>query len=182
MRAKPHIIDTLRLNGDWHAPYDSAHPVIHQLPVPIRALIPLSPGAILSEVKKVWLTGVAVLVSLAAISIAQTPATAPKAASKSKAATKATPSLRTPWGDPDLQGTWFVMYDVPLERSAAANAGKEFLTDAEVAASDAQEGLNPGRNARSANSVADVDGAYNAVFNSVLKTGRRTSMIIDPPD
>ena len=87
---------------------------------------------------------------------------------------------RTPWGDPNLQGTWFVMYDVPLERSAA-NAGKEFLTDEEVAASDKKKGLDPGRNARSSG-AQDVSGAYNAVFNSVLKTGKRTSMIIDPPD
>src|SRR5262249_52472900 len=47
---------------------------------------------------------------------------------------------------------------------------------------DAQKGLNPGRNARSANAAQDVNGAYNAVFNSVLRTGKRTSMIIDPPD
>ena len=115
------------------------------------------------------------------LALAQTPAPASKAgASKAKAATKAAPSLRTPWGDPDLQGTWFVMYDVPLERSAA-NAGKEFLTDAEVAASDARKGLDPGRNARAAG-AQDVSGAYNAVFNSVLRTGKRTSMIIDPPD
>ena len=72
------------------------------------------------------------------------------------------------------------MYDIPLERSAA-NAGKEFLTDAEIAASDAKKGLDPGRNARSSG-AQDVSGAYNAVFNSVLRTGKRTSMIIDPPD
>jgi len=115
------------------------------------------------------------------LALAQTPAPAPKAtAAKSKAATKAAPSLRTPWGDPDLQGTWFVMYDVPLERSAA-NAGKEFLTDEEVAAADKKKGLDPGRNARSAG-AQDVSGAYNAVFNSILKTGKRTSMVIDPPD
>jgi len=42
--------------------------------------------------------------------------------------------------------------------------------------------VDPGRNARSANSAQDVNGAYNAVFNSVLKTSKRTSMIIDPPD
>ena len=94
---------------------------------------------------------------------------------------KAESSPRTPWGDPDLQGTWFVLADVPLERSAA-NAGKEFLTDQEVAAADEKKGLNPGRNARSADKSQDVSGAYNAVFNSVLKTGKRTSMIIDPPD
>jgi hypothetical protein len=51
-----------------------------------------------------------------------------------------------------------------------------------VEALDAQKGLNPGRNARSADQSQDVSGAYNAVFNSVLKTGKRTSMIIDPPD
>jgi len=115
----------------------------------------------------------------------------PAAPTKGKAAqTKATPAkgpakatapLRTPWGDPDLQGTWFVMADVPLERSAA-NANKEFLTDEEVAAGDIQKGLNPGRNSRSANAAQDVSGAYNAVFNSVLRTGKRTSMVIDPPD
>ena len=145
-------------------------------------MIPLSRGAILCQVKKLWISGVLVIVSLAAISLTgQTPATTSKSkASPSKAATRAAPSLRTPWGDPDLQGTWFVMYDVPLERSAA-NANKEFLTDAEVAASDGRKGLDPGRNARSTG-ANDVTGAYNAVFNSILKTGKRTSMIIDPPD
>ncbi len=88
---------------------------------------------------------------------------------------------RTAWGAPDLQGTWFVTESVPLERSAA-NAGKEFLTDEEVAALDADKTVDPGRNARSANSTQDVSGAYNAVFNSVLKTSKRTSMIIDPKD
>jgi len=116
-------------------------------------------------------------VALAGVfALAQTPGTT----SKAKATAKAPASLRTPWGDPDLQGTWFVMYDVPLERSAA-NANKEFLTDEEVAAADAKKGLDPGRNARAAG-VQDVTGAYNAVFNSILKTGKRTSMIIDPPD
>src|SRR5579885_2060114 len=64
---------------------------------------------------------------------------------KSSAASPAAPAKagnppRTPWGDPDLQGTWFVLYDVPLERSAA-NAGKEFLTDAEVEEADRKKGL-----------------------------------------
>ena len=63
-----------------------------------------------------------------------------------------------PWGDPDLQGTWFVMADVPLERSAA-NANKAELTDAEIAAADAQKGVNPGRNSRNADSAQDVSGA-----------------------
>jgi hypothetical protein len=121
-----------------------------------------------SRIQRGALASVLGLVCLAAVSMTgQTPA---KPASP-----------RTPWGDPDLQGTWFVLADVPLERSAA-NAGKEFLTDAEVAAADEKKGLNPGRNARAADKSQDVSGAYNAVFNSVLKTGKRTSMITDPPD
>jgi len=132
--------------------------------------------------------GVVALLSVAVISMpGQTPAPASKATATKQASTKAGvpakagPAPRTAWGDPDLQGTWFVLYNVPLERSAA-NAGKEFLTDDEVAAADKQKEADPGRNARSANGNQDVSGAYNAVFNSVLKTGKRTSMIIDPPD
>jgi hypothetical protein len=71
---------------------------------------------------------------------------------------------------------------VPLER-APEYAGREFLTDAEVAALDAKKAEDPGRNARAEEgSDRDVGGAYNAVFNSVLKTGKRTSMVVDPPD
>ena len=129
------------------------------------------------------LTGVVGLLLFAAVSTrGQTPASAAKSgAPKATSAPRPGTPPRTAWGDPNLQGTWFVFADVPLERSAA-NAGKEFLTDAELAAADAQKGLNPGRNARSADKAQDVSGAYNAVFNSVLKTGKRTSMIIDPPD
>jgi|SRR5579863_520190 len=127
--------------------------------------------------------GMGALVTLAAIPMAgqNAAATSKTTPARPAAVAKSGTTLRTAWGDPNLQGTWFVMYDVPLERSAA-NAGKEFLTDAEVAAADERKGVNPGRNARAADSTQDVSGAYNAVFNSILKTGKRTSMIIDPPD
>jgi hypothetical protein len=74
------------------------------------------------------------------------------------------------------------MESVPLERSTA-NANKPMLTEEEVAALDRQKAVNIGRNARAAEGTdQDVQGAYNAVFNSILKTSKRTSMIIDPPD
>jgi hypothetical protein len=127
------------------------------------------------------LAAIVILLFLAALSLTgQTPASSGKASAKATG-TNRPGALRTAWGDPDLQGIWFVLWDVPLERSAA-NAGKEFLTDQEIEASDAKKEVNPGRNARSDDKSQDVNGAYNAVFNSVLKTGRRTSMIIDPPD
>jgi len=101
-------------------------------------------------VSLIALAGVFTLASLAVVSITgQTPASPAKSTpAKSSGAAKAGTSARTPWGDPDLQGTWFVLYDVPLERSAA-NAGKPLLTDEEVAAANKQKGLNPGRNMRS---------------------------------
>src|SRR5215470_16351396 len=85
---------------------------------------------------------------LAFLLTGQTPAPATKSAPKAAAAkTGTTAGKKTAWGDPDLQGTWFVLYDTPLERSAA-NANKEFLTDEEVAAANGAKGLNPGRNMR----------------------------------
>jgi hypothetical protein len=129
------------------------------------------------------MAGVLTLASFAVVSLTgQTPAAASKSnAAKSSGAIKGAPAAKTAWGDPDLQGTWFVLFDVPLERSAA-NANKEFLTDEEVAAANKRKEAAPGRNERSTDAAQDVSGAYNAVFNSVLKTGKRTSMIIDPPD
>jgi hypothetical protein len=117
-------------------------------------------------------------------SIAQAPAsgarpTTPAAATQARGAATAKP-VRTAWGDPDLQGTWFVTEDVPLERSAA-NANREFLTDEEVDAANKQKAEAQGRNSRAGNAEQDVSGAYNAAFNSILKTGKRTSRVIDPP-
>ena len=124
------------------------------------------------------LAGVVVLVSLAVASMAgQTAST-----TKPPALPKPGPAPKTAWGEPDLQGTWFVMEQVPFERTQA-NANKPLLTDAEVEAADKAKASNVGRNARNANNATqDVEGAYNAVFNSILRTSKRTSMIIDPPD
>jgi hypothetical protein len=126
------------------------------------------------------LTGAFGLVLFLAVSMtAQAPPPTAKPAVGAKPVVAA--NIRTPWGDPDLQGTWFVTEDVPLER-AAANANKEFLTDEEVAAADKRKAEGQGRNTRAGNASQDVEGAYNAVFNSILKTGKRTSRVIDPPD
>jgi hypothetical protein len=130
----------------------------------------------------IGIAGIAVFSSTAQTPPATKGKAAPKAATSKAPAAKGKAAPKTAWGTPDLQGTWFVTEDVPLERSAA-NANKEFLTDAEVAESDARKGISPGRNTRDSKDAAqDVSGAYNAVFNSVLKTGKRTSRIIDPPD
>jgi hypothetical protein len=89
---------------------------------------------------------------------------------------------KTPWGAPDLQGIWNDEYEIPLQRPAQY-AQKEFFTDEERAAIDRQRAGIPGRDKRSSRGTEqDVGGAYNAVFLSMRPTGRRTSLIVDPPD
>jgi len=89
----------------------------------------------------------------------------------------------TPWGEPDLQGIWSVELLVPLERPNGVTT--EFYTEEQVAELDREraEGSVFGNHVRAERgSEADVAGAYNAVFTSQRPTGRRTGMVIDPPD
>jgi hypothetical protein len=91
--------------------------------------------------------------------------------------------LKTTWGDPDLPGLWSVEQLVPLQRPAGAT--KEFYTPEEIAALDKQRSQKSlfGNGVRQTRgSEADVAGAYDSVFTSQRPTGRRTSMVIDPPD
>jgi hypothetical protein len=89
---------------------------------------------------------------------------------------------KTPWGDPNLQGIWTDVYETPLQRPAKY-AGREFLTEEEVAALDQQRSAILRRDHREPQgSERDVSGAYNAVFETVKPTGRRTSLVIDPKD
>lgn len=90
--------------------------------------------------------------------------------------------LTTTWGDPNLQGIWTDVYETPLQRPARF-AGRERLTDEEVAALDAQRSAILRRDHREPlGSERDVSGAYNAVFDVVRPTGRRTSLVADPAD
>jgi len=97
-------------------------------------------------------------------------------------AAKAGPAPTTPWGQPDLQGIWLDEFDTPFERPAQ-NADKEFFTDEERTARDERAIADAGRNERAGlGSAQDVAGAYNAVFTSAKPTGRRTSLVVDPPN
>ena len=99
---------------------------------------------------------------------------------------------RTPWGDPDLQGTWTSEPEigVPFERPAQYGE-RELLTDEEYAARLKQAD----RQAAQALEEFDVTTAETANAGAVgsatsppphwLERGtasRRTSMVIDPPD
>src|SRR5919108_4307687 len=92
------------------------------------------------------------------------------------------PALTTAWGDPDLQGIWTDPYQTPLQRPPQF-ANKELFTDEERAKLDEQRAAIPRRDQRvERGTERDVAGAYNAVFQSVKPTGKRTSLIVDPPN
>jgi hypothetical protein len=92
------------------------------------------------------------------------------------------PSLKTPWGEPDLQGIWTDESDTPLQR-APKFANQEYFTDAQRAELDRERSALMRRDKRvERGTELDVAGAYNAVFTSQKRTGARTSLIIDPPN
>src|SRR5437016_1608554 len=98
---------------------------------------------------------------------------------------------RTPWGAPDITGIWGLGYVFTTIERPDEFKGKEFLTDAEVAALEKAQrergGDGTGGRARGQRgSVLDVEGAYNQAFSQsgqherVVRT-KRTSLVIDPP-
>jgi hypothetical protein len=99
---------------------------------------------------------------------------------------------RTPWGDPDLQGTWTseAELSVPFERNAQY-ADRQWLTDAEFAQRMKQtEAQLATDNAEFSVESADIANA-GAVGSATSppphwlerrETSRRTSLVVDPPD
>ncbi len=109
-------------------------------------------------------------------------AVADQAPTASVTAPAAAPVLKTPWGEPDLQGIWTDESDTPLQRSAKY-ANQEFFTEAQRAELDKERSALLSRDRRvERGTELDVAGAYNAVFMSFKHTGTRTSLIVDPPN
>jgi hypothetical protein len=107
-------------------------------------------------------------------------ASAPVAGQSSSRAVSAT-SLRTPWGAPDLQGTWTGSTITPLERPREF-ADKAVLTKDEAAALEARA---RGRAATEPQAAQGDPGTYNQIWfdpSSAVVPDRRTSLIVDPPD
>ena len=91
-------------------------------------------------------------------------------------------SVKTPWGEPNLQGIWTDEGDTPLQR-APKFANQEFFTDAQRAQLDTERSALLRRDRRvERGTELDVAGAYNALFMTQKRTGARTSLITDPPN
>ena len=124
-----------------------------------------------------------IMVVVVLLTLAPIAGQAPTATATAGDADKAGPAGKTPWGEPDLQGIWTNHYEIPLERPARY-ANKEFFTEEERADLDRQRsGLLSGPRRSERKSEQDVGGAYDAsIFLTHKPTGRRTSLIVDPPD
>jgi hypothetical protein len=92
------------------------------------------------------------------------------------------PVLKTPWGEPDLQGIWTDENDTPLQRPAKY-ANQEFFTATQRAELDEARTAVLGQDQRAARgSENDVASGYNSSFWSWKRIGARTSLIADPPN
>src|SRR5271169_6234015 len=92
------------------------------------------------------------------------------------------PALKTPWGEPDLQGIWTDEFDTPLQRPAKY-ANQEVFTGGQRGELDKERSALLARDSRAERgSETDVSQAYSAVFLSVKRIGGRTSKIVDPPN
>jgi hypothetical protein len=116
----------------------------------------------------------------------------PNAARGSAASGAGALNIRTPWGAPDLQGTWTSEpeFGVPFERPAEF-AGRELLTDQEYAKRVAQSERQTAE-ALNEIDVFTIDTSNAGAIGSPTSppphwlerstASRRTSLVIDPPD
>jgi hypothetical protein len=82
----------------------------------------------------------------------------------SRATPAASPLLKTPWGEPDLQGIWTDDTTTPLQRPARC-ANQEVFTEAERSELDRVRSEVLGRERRAERGTErDVSGSYNNVF------------------
>ena len=98
---------------------------------------------------------------------------------KARAAAKPPALPRTPWGDPDLQGTWTNTTTTPLERLPEAQ-DKSDLTEGERAALARQVAVRLDQD-RPPAKAGDVV-PYNEFWYERGTLINRTSLIVDPPD
>jgi hypothetical protein len=128
------------------------------------------------------LTSIGVSVAIVSALVFLKPTQVAGASDAPAPSTKSTAAMKTPWGEPDLQGIWTDETATPLQRPAKY-ANQEFFTEAQRQELDQQRSTLLNGDKRSERGTErDVSGAYNSVFLSVKRAGSRTSMIVDPGD
>jgi hypothetical protein len=127
------------------------------------------------------LSGAIILVVVAAVAAMVISVAIDRTSAQTRAESAA--ALKTPWGEPDLQGIWTDETDTPLQRPAKY-ADQEFFTPDQRAELDRERAglLGSERERFERGTARDVAGAYNSAFASFRRTGARTSLIVDPPN
>jgi hypothetical protein len=130
------------------------------------------------------LGSITVAIATAAVSaFTSVPITRASAQAPVGSVTAPSSGLRTPWGEPDLQGIWTDEFDTPLQRPPKY-ANQELFTEAQREEIDKERSALYGEERPAERGTEfDVARAYNhAVFLSNKHVGARTSLIVDPPD
>ena len=130
------------------------------------------------------LLGAATVIAAAPQLTAQSPAPVAKQTIAGARAAKASPTLLTANGQPDLQGTWSSASLSPFERPKEL-AGKEFFTKEEAAQFANRLLEQSNRDRRGATPEEDVAGAYNEAWferGTKVASNLRTSIVVDPSD
>jgi hypothetical protein len=129
------------------------------------------------------LTGLIVMLSVAAPGAAGPQSTVANGGGGARTATGSKASAatpRTPWGDPDLQGSWSTdsAYAIPMQRPAQF-AGRADLNDEEFKDKVDRDAK------RRAEALHIGDGGIGAISNDaawITKTFRQTSLLVEPAD
>jgi len=123
-----------------------------------------------------WLSHSIAMAAIAAAgsSVASMSTTPALAQASSASAATLTAALKTPWGDPDLQGIWKDEFDTPFQRPAKY-VDQEYFTEAQRAELDKERATLAERR----RALGDADVTVGLLLNP---TGARTSLIVNPPD
>jgi hypothetical protein len=123
---------------------------------------------------------VTMAIAAAAVSAA---ISAPVTRTSAQAPAVSAATLKTPWGEPDLQGIWTDEFDTALQRPPKYS-NQEFFTEAQRQEVDRERSALYGQERHAERGTEfDVARAYNhAVFLSNKHVGARTSLIVDPPN
>jgi hypothetical protein len=104
---------------------------------------------------------------------------APAARAATAPSTYKTPM--TPWGHPDLQGTWDYRSITPLERRPDLGE-RQFYTDAEIKEMESRAGRRMDEPPPADERAGTIHAAYWTDPGRRVDESRRTSLIIDPPN
>jgi hypothetical protein len=120
------------------------------------------------------------LVAVAVAAVVGLGGTIGEAQSSRSSGARAASTPRTPWGHPDLQGTWDYRTITPLERARELGT-REFYTEEEKKTLEARAGRRmdgPPEEVRPGLTHAQ----YATDPGRFVADGNRTSLVVDPPD